>query len=79
LTICARSPPYIKVNVAFLTVSIVHDDAKLTSGCFVDFFEMNNARVIEQLQDFGFSQSSLLFIARHFLDVYFLNDSQTLA
>ena len=59
---------------ARLTISVVHDDTKLTLLCLVDLLEANDVRVVEHFKNLGFSESGLLVFFTHLLDVNLFND-----
>ena len=51
------------------SIGVVHDNTKLALLRLVDFFKSDDVRVIEHLEDFCFTESRLLVILTHLLDV----------
>ena len=60
------------------TVSEIHDNAKVTFFCFVDFSESYYVWVIKHLQNLCFLDSFLALTITHGLNVDLLNDTEFL-
>lgn len=58
-----------------LTISVIHHDAELACLRLVDLFEANDVWVIENLENFGLSESRLFVSIAHLLDVNLFDDS----
>ena len=65
------------IKFYFLTqiasISVIHDDAELTSNSFINFLKTNDARVVKNFKDFCFSKSLLSLFQVHLRNVYFFN------
>ena len=76
--IWARSPPITISTCGLLTVSVVHNNTKLSCCRLVDLLEVDYAWMVQEFKNFWLTQCCSPFISRHLLNVNLLYYRETL-